>query len=295
MERNGERQPPVAPRALLTLFAPPVLAPIAVAVEIAAALPAFVAARAPTFVAAREAATVTALLAAATVLMGQGRRSGPQRTERTDDTEQLNRAHGHLLVCALDGASRRGIQRARVKFRDARRAHAHPLFHQPSLRAAGDSFTLRCVLHRPFACLVVASSLGLAVAACGIDTGVPPDAGACAPSTRYFVTDVAPRYLQANHCGDIPGCHGLSDGHGYLRLASFASPPDVTGSGLPLAEWPATWRNNYLQSIQLVRCDDATKSRLVTVPEGAADPHPPGDYVADHGEAESILDLWVRH
>ncbi len=140
-----------------------------------------------------------------------------------------------------------------------------------------------------------AMRLALAVAGlalgCQVDAGTVPDAAPCRPSPSYFVTDVWLRYLDANQCA-TPACHGFDGGHGYLRFRPPGTPPDPAA---PLDAWPAAWRMNYLAATQLVRCDDPLASRLLTVPEGGADPHPtsPADQVQNHADAEAIFHTWV--
>ncbi len=129
----------------------------------------------------------------------------------------------------------------------------------------------------------------LAGAACTIDTGAVPDAGPCAASPDYFVSDVWPRYLAPNQCSSRP-CHDFTDGHGYLRLREPEAPPPP---GTPLGNWPLGWRENYLSTIQLVRCDDPLASRLLTVPEGASNLHPPGPVVRDRVTAAAVVQTWV--
>src|SRR3954470_13941989 len=111
----------------------------------------------------------------------------------------------------------------------------------------------------------VALALAGAGAACTIDAGTVPDGGACAARPDYFVSDVWPRYLEANRCASS-GCHDFTDGHGYLRLRAPETPPPAPGT--PIDAWPIGWRENYLSALQLVRCDDPAASRLLTVPEG---------------------------
>jgi hypothetical protein len=132
-------------------------------------------------------------------------------------------------------------------------------------------------------------ALSLALAACTIDTGVAPDAGACAPSPDFFVSDVWPRYLAANLCASA-GCHDFAVGHGSLRLHAPGAAPLA---GTPLAAWPADWRENYLSTIQLLRCDVPDASRLITVPEGVDDLHPPGPIVRDRADARAVIETWV--
>jgi hypothetical protein len=125
-------------------------------------------------------------------------------------------------------------------------------------------------------------------AACTVSLGRAPDAGPCAPSPAFFVSDVWPGYLDENKCAST-GCHDFTDGHGYLRYRPVPSSP----SGGSIDAWPSEWRLNYLTSIQLVRCDDPLQSRLLSVPEGNADPHPVGAAIEVPAVAEQILRDWV--
>jgi hypothetical protein len=130
----------------------------------------------------------------------------------------------------------------------------------------------------------------LLAASCTVQPGAPPDAAPCAASPDRFVSDVYPRYLAANGCG-IRGCHDFSDGHGYLRLHEPESPAPAAGSAL--ASWPLGWRENYLSALQLVRCEEPLSSRLLTVPEGQANLHPPGPVVLDRVIAAQVVQAWV--
>jgi hypothetical protein len=130
----------------------------------------------------------------------------------------------------------------------------------------------------------------LLCAACTISNGAVPDAAPCAASPNFFVSDVYPRYLLANQCTNR-GCHDFNDGHGYLRLHAPESPPPAVG--LALGDWPIGWRENYLSTIQLLRCDAPTQSRLLTVPMGVSNLHPPGPVVLDRAAAEAMVKTWV--
>ena len=130
----------------------------------------------------------------------------------------------------------------------------------------------------------------MACAACTVNAGAPPDAGACAASPDFFVSDVSPRYLDANLCGSS-GCHDFNDGHGYLRLRPLEAAP---AAGTPLAAWPLGWRENYLSALQLIRCDDPLASRILTVPEGQSNLHPPGPVVLDRATAATVIETWAR-
>src|SRR5262249_53945817 len=129
----------------------------------------------------------------------------------------------------------------------------------------------------------------LVLAGCTIDPGPVPDTAPCAPSPDFFVTDVWPRYLEVNGC-PTAGCHDFSDGHGYLRL----QPPEAAPApGLAIAEWPSAWRNNYLPTTQLLRCDAPADSRLLSVPEGVFNLHPPGPVVLDRATANLVIETWI--
>jgi hypothetical protein len=139
---------------------------------------------------------------------------------------------------------------------------------------------------RPVAPLALA---GLLLGACQVDLGQAPDAAPCAPSPDYFASDVWLRYVDANQCATRT-CHAFDDGHGYLRFRPPGNPP---APGSVLSTWPDAWRANYYAAVQLVRCDDPLASRLLTVPEGKADPHRPGVTVEDQAGAEAIFQTWV--
>jgi hypothetical protein len=127
-------------------------------------------------------------------------------------------------------------------------------------------------------------------AGCQINLGATADAGTCTPAPDYFVSDVWPGYLQSNQCTNR-GCHDFSDGHGYLRLRP--PEPDPPSPGAPLTAWPTAWRQNYLSTIQVVRCDEPLASRLLTVPEGIGNLHPPGPVVIDRAIAAQLIETWV--
>lgn len=130
----------------------------------------------------------------------------------------------------------------------------------------------------------------LACAACTVDIGTRPDGGACATSPDVFVSEVWPRYLVPNQCANR-GCHSFENGHGYLRLRMPEDPPPAPGT--PLEQFPFAWRENYLSALQLVRCDDPPSSRLLTVPEGIGNLHPPGPVVLDRAAATMAVQRWV--
>jgi hypothetical protein len=137
-----------------------------------------------------------------------------------------------------------------------------------------------------FAALALLCSSG----ACTVDLGAVPDAAACAASTDFFVSDVYPRYLAATGCGSSRDCHAFPDGHGYFRLRPVGAAP---APGTPLAQWPVEWSENYLAAIQLLRCDDPAASRLLVVPAGQSNLHPPGPVVRDRAAAQTLLETWV--
>jgi len=132
--------------------------------------------------------------------------------------------------------------------------------------------------------------VGAAASACTVDLGAPPDAAPCTPAPDRFVSSVWPDYLVANQCA-ARGCHDFSSGHGTLRLR--APEAELPAPGTPLDAWPFAWRENFLSSIQHVRCDAPDESRLLTVPEGVGDRHPPGPVVRDRARALAIVRAWV--
>jgi hypothetical protein len=134
-------------------------------------------------------------------------------------------------------------------------------------------------------------AMALACAGCTIDLGATPDAGACRPVPDLFVSEVWPGYILSNQCAN-GGCHDFSVGHGSLR---FQTPEAAPAPGTPLVAWPTAWRLNYLSAIQLVRCDLPLQSRLLTVPEGIGNLHPPGPVVLDRAAAAQIVQSWVGH
>ena len=129
----------------------------------------------------------------------------------------------------------------------------------------------------------------LAWPACTVGLTAPPDAAACSPSTDFFVSDVFPRYLVSNRC-NLSGCHDFATGHGTLRLRPPEAPP---APGTPLTAFPFAWRENYLSAIQPIRCDAPTESRLLTVPEGVGNLHPPGPVVLDRMVAAQVITAWI--
>jgi hypothetical protein len=127
------------------------------------------------------------------------------------------------------------------------------------------------------------------VAGCKIDLHTAPDAAPCMPSTSYFVSSLYFDYISEYECA-TSGCHAFSGGHGYLRFQPPAKSPSATD---PFDTWPAAWQANYLAAVQLVRCDMPLASRLLTVPEGKADPHPPGNVVTSQPLAEQMFQDWI--
>ncbi len=135
---------------------------------------------------------------------------------------------------------------------------------------------------------VLALLLPAICASCAIDLGAAPDA-ACHPSPDFFVAEFAPRYLELYQCA-TRRCHDFSDGSGTMRLRPFEAAP---APGTPLDAWPLGWRENYLSAKQLVRCDAPLESRLLTVPEGLGNLHPPGPIVRDRPAAAALFEAWV--
>jgi hypothetical protein len=127
------------------------------------------------------------------------------------------------------------------------------------------------------------------LAGCTVPLGAVPDAAPCAPSTSFFVSDMWLGYFGRNQCA-TSSCHDFDGGHGYLRFHAPGTMPDAAS---PIATWPPAWRDNYQQAIQLVRCDQPLSSRLLTVPEGKADPHPPGVSIDVPAAAELLFQEWV--
>jgi hypothetical protein len=131
--------------------------------------------------------------------------------------------------------------------------------------------------------------LAFLAAGCTVSVGKSTDAGACSPSTAYFASTFWLGYVDPNHCA-ASSCHAFSDGHGYLR---YLPPGDIPAPGVAFADWPAAWRANYYQSVQFMNCAEPLQSRLLTVPEGNADPHPPGPSVMMPQVAEELFQDWV--
>jgi hypothetical protein len=130
----------------------------------------------------------------------------------------------------------------------------------------------------------------LSLAGCSVELGSIGDGG-CTPAPDVFVSDVWPNYLAPTGCA-MSGCHSFSDGHGSLRLKT----PEATAPapGTPLASWPPNWRSNYLSAAQLVDCTSPLASRLLTVPEGEGDLHPPGPVVLDRAAAAAAVTAWAK-
>jgi hypothetical protein len=125
---------------------------------------------------------------------------------------------------------------------------------------------------------------------CTVDVGVTPDAGACTASPDYFVSDVYPRYLVVNQCGTAR-CHAFDGGHGLLRLRTPEMPSPAPGQTIDA--WPMAWRENYLSAIHLLRCDAPLESRILIVPQGTNNLHPPGPVVLDRATAAQLIQTWV--
>jgi hypothetical protein len=137
----------------------------------------------------------------------------------------------------------------------------------------------------------VVSLLLCAVASgCQVAPGTTPDAS-CAPAPDFFVSTVSPDYLFALGCSQR-NCHAFQNGHGYLRLRDPETPP---APGTPVDEWPTGWRENYFSAIQLVRCDAPLESRLLIVPQGQSNLHPPGPVVSqtERPIAAAMFQTWV--
>lgn len=127
-----------------------------------------------------------------------------------------------------------------------------------------------------------------ASAACTVPAGTLPDGGPCMASPSFFAQEIWPRYLDHNSC-ERSSCHAASDGSGYFRLEPApGAPPSGTLDG-----WPDNWRQNYLQSIQLLDCAMPLDSLLLTTPAGLADVHPPGPSVDNLDEARQLFQEWV--
>jgi hypothetical protein len=132
--------------------------------------------------------------------------------------------------------------------------------------------------------------IGALSSGCTLNVGAPPDAGACTASPDFFVSDVYPRYLVANQCGS-GACHAFEGGHGVLRLRTPEMP--LPSPGQSIDAWPMAWRENYLSAIHLLDCDAPLESRLLIVPEGRNNLHPPGPVVLDRTTAAQVIQTWV--
>lgn len=132
--------------------------------------------------------------------------------------------------------------------------------------------------------------LPLLLGACELAPGAPPDAAACAASTDYFVAHVQSDFFVAHQCATERDCHAYARGHGTLRLRPWESP---SPAGLPLGQWPIGWRENYLSAIQQLDCAQPLESRLLTIPEGQGNIHPPGPVISDRPNAGALIEAWV--
>ncbi len=129
-----------------------------------------------------------------------------------------------------------------------------------------------------------------ALAGCEVAAGPVPDAGACLASGDVFIQRVQPDFFLALDCATARDCHAFADGHGTLRLRPWESPPAL---GTPVANWPIGWRENYLSAIQQLDCDDPLQSRLLLIPEGSGNIHPPGPVISDRPAAAAVIEAWV--
>jgi hypothetical protein len=137
---------------------------------------------------------------------------------------------------------------------------------------------------------ILVAGLAAAVAGCTLDAGEAPDAAACEASRDYFVAHIQGEFFVAHGCATERDCHDYSRGHGTLRLRPWESPPP---SGSALADWPIGWRENYLSAIQQLDCAEPLASRLLTIPEGLGNIHPPGPVISDRPDAGALIDAWV--
>jgi hypothetical protein len=129
----------------------------------------------------------------------------------------------------------------------------------------------------------------VALAGCTLAPAPAPTDRPCQPGPEFFAQTIWPSYVDPNQCA-TSNCHDFATGHGYLR---YRPPGALLAPGTPFSAWPSAWQDNYYASIQLFRCDSPTASRLLTVPEMMADPHPPGDSVMDHDTAALYFDEWA--
>lgn len=134
----------------------------------------------------------------------------------------------------------------------------------------------------------------LVLAGCGTvdpgpDTG--PPAGCNAPPA-FFVSDVWPKYFAQYQCGR-PDCHDASSGHGYFRLQDVSKvvAPQPTD---PVSIWPPEWVANFRSVEHNLSCADPTGSAVLAVPEGRAQPHPPGVTVTDAPSADALFRMWLK-
>jgi hypothetical protein len=132
--------------------------------------------------------------------------------------------------------------------------------------------------------------LAIALSGCQVAAGTTPDAGACLASGDVFIQRVQPDFLVPLGCGTERDCHDFARGHGTLRLRPWESSPAL---GTPVAEWPIGWRTNYLSAIQQLDCEDGSQSRLLLIPMGSGNIHPPGPVISDRPAATAVIEAWV--
>jgi hypothetical protein len=132
--------------------------------------------------------------------------------------------------------------------------------------------------------------VALLAASCTVEAG-STSAVPCAPSPSYFVSDVWPRYLVPELCGTA-SCHSFEDGQGVMRFHGVAADA-APAANAALTDWPLSWRENYLSAIQYLRCDAPAQSRILSMPEGIGNLHPPGPVVRDRATARSVIEQWV--
>jgi hypothetical protein len=137
---------------------------------------------------------------------------------------------------------------------------------------------------------VEAAGVAIFLTACSVDLGAT-SATACTPSPSFFISDVWPRYLVANRC-DTAACHAFVGGHGTLRLRDVSSEP-APAAAVALDAWPLAWRENYLSATYAFNCDSPLESRLLTIPEGIGNLHPPGPVVLDRPTAQDVMQRWM--
>jgi hypothetical protein len=129
------------------------------------------------------------------------------------------------------------------------------------------------------------------MAACTVDPG--PDTGppqTCTKQPAYFVSTAWPQYFDRYQCGQS-NCHDASSGHGYFRLQDVSAvvAPQPTD---PVALWPMQWSDNLRAVEHNMSCSSPLTSAVLAVPEGNAQPHPPGDVIGDHVAAEMLFEMW---